>query len=958
MRIHGLTLLTLMLISLATLFFVTSSRNGYEGRAYLIFIPSGAFRDVSPSLLQPLSSYLTDNGMEISVIRNFTSFRSILANASAGDLIINLHGSAIPVPMPYALSGEEGALNFLRDLAVNMSKRGFTFINLAGLPFSYAFNDEEHLSVELGETGVSTFFNALNFSVKVNGYIERAGSLDYAMLTFEGANASKIAGTSLPTKVSATYSISTNVDPFFTLYSTETIGYLGAFKTVAAYSLGKGYYVHVGVWHEPDFVKADIALTSLIYLHVLLNSEPDVYLLAINDTAWYGLDMPSTLAYIGDQLSSMNLSYHVVNSSVDLYRLISSDVRGITLINLHGAVMPIPDEYLITDGTAPAYAYISDLALCVRDKGWILVNIAGYPFSIVANGHAHYWSLLEEGGLAAFLSAASNFTVGGFCWNGMTDRPLAAVLTDIGLKLVNELNISPWNVWAAVMAPNSLKTSAPCLFSLYDTFVTVGDERYQAVAAVMCGKGIFAFSVLDQSTPESVKATVGYLLALMTKRRQLFIQVLDIDSKPVSGVNIRVLIEGNTTIINDLTNAKGWLNLTLSGGRYTLIAEHEGYAPTVTSLDLTVSPESVKMIMEPIQLRAHVVDLLTGDPVPNAQVIVMDNRGTVLSSSYTDVNGCVSFNLPAGIYQVKVSAENYTEYLNPSVELDGITYLEVHLKKLISGVYIRIIDPVKGDVVPFANIKVYGDGRLLFAGKANDEGLVKLNLVNVTSLIIEVYDDDLLVGKSDITVYGLTSLIIDVPAFTDIKYKSLYEREVEKYLSLKRNYNSLLSKYNSLNTKYNSLKDTYAELNETYSSLLEEFQRLEKDYLELRNKYLRLNANFNQLSTNYTLALMNLGNLTRDYEQLRFKLLQLNVTYAQLLEDYHTLLGKYDSLRAWNQTLTAKYEELSKVKERYEGAKRTWPVISSVIAVLGVACGTALGYAYGKRKGEYIVINP
>jgi len=929
-------------------------------KIYLLYLANDAdFIDITPSIKDMLIQRFENNDL-VTVITDMDSYREVLTNASQGDIIVNLHGSVIPLPPPYTSLGSSGAFKFIKDLALNISRRGFAFINIAGLPFKYASNKREHIFIELNEEGIIQFFKVLNYTVKVDGFIKSAGGLDYASITVDGINASKLSDISLPTRVSAIYSISTNLAPLFTLYATDVVGYLRPFETVAAYPLGKGFYIHVGMWYESDNIKIDVVIASLVYLTKLAELTPEVYIIALNDTAWYGVNPYVSLQYLKERLNMLNISYYIVDSNKALYELIMSDMRNVVVINLHGSVIPIPEEYLTSSENTKTsvYEYIVDLARCVRDKGWIYVNVAGYPFSIVACGKSQFWYVTNTAGLSTFLAAASNFTVGGYCWDGLSDRPLGAILTDDGIMTVRELNLKPWEVWGAIIAQYSLNTSAPCLTSLYDTFLLISDRKYRAVASLRYGQGIFAFIGLGQQVPDSVKASLGFLLISIVKPKKLTICVSDSELKPIGTVEVSITV-GNTEIEKGYTNESGIFSTFLSGGIYTIALFHEGFSPLTLQYRLLTLPGNLNVTLEPIQLKIRAIDILTQDPVVNATVTIVDAYGNNVSSMLTDSQGYAIFNLPSGSYYVVIQATGYTQYKSSLIELSSTTYLEVPLRRSFKGLYIRVIDANSRRPLSSMSVKVFEDESLIYEGITNEDGLITVNLANSSTLRVEVYDGNMLVGMSAFTASNLmSSMIVEIPVFKDVKYKSLYQKEVQLYKSLKREYESLLSKYNSLHKKYNSLSDKYSELSKSYSKLKESFLELEDRYLEINKAYFILNRTFNELMVNYTEMLESFENLNNEYKSLEVNFTKLNDMYIQLASNYTVLEDQFNELKAWNATLTTKYNELLEVKNKYESLKRTWPLVSLAIAILSMVIGTALGYAYGKRRGEYLVINP
>ena len=176
-------------------------------------------------------------------------------------------------------------------------------------------------------------------------------------------------------------------------------------------------------------------------------------------------------------------------------------------------------------------------------------------------------------------------------------------------------------------------------------------------------------------------------------RGQIKGKVTDVHGIPMANVLIKVLREGEL-ISTEQTDTAGMFHIVLSAGIYELTVEKEGYYPvTEKEIELEAGGELfLSFRIAPVS-REHMGILsgnVTGVEGPMSDVIlsVMHISSSQIFTNITGSYGNYRFDLPAGIYAVTASMENYH-----SSEFKGI-----HIE---AGIEIRLdisMVPYKGSV--------------------------------------------------------------------------------------------------------------------------------------------------------------------------------------------------------------------------------------------------------------------
>ena len=926
----------ILLVIMSTAVSIHSSASNRN--AYIIWMPSYVeYRFVAPELYDDVVNLLTENDYHIYVLHNPDELYSYLMNGvKKEDILINLHGSVFPLPS--ALQGKDGAIYLIKLISSDI-KKGLHFINIAGLPFAIFSNKGRGYWISLDTQGIETFASDLNYSVSITSYQSISSSLSVAYITKDGEEMAIKDGLDLPSLVSATYSISANIRPYFTIYTTDTKGYFNNYVTVALFHIGNGFYGHVGIDWESYKVKVNAAVLLAMKIREVTNST--VYVIATGDADWYGIDMPSAKTYIEDLLNSLHVNYVIVNSSDTLNSLLN-DKKAI-LINLHGEIFPIARTYLEneSDYSDIAMRYIKDLAKFVKDGGSI-INIAGRPFFALSNRSKNFWYVIGEKGLIAFISLASDYEACAVTYDNTAVGYIGAGITDFGRYLIKNYDDYEY-LWSGVIAPYVIHTDMPLLFSLYAT----NDGQY-AHATFLVGDGTFTFIGLDTHTPKETILTILRAVLNLIQHRELTVTVVESESRQaLSNVYIEISTLNGARVTSYLTKEDGKYTTYLRGGEYTIRALHPSFSPKDITIYLLDLHENVTISLHPTILCISIYNAFTHNPISNANVTVYDMRGNKVAQGKTDDHGRVTFKVRDGEYVVRASAENY-ESQNVTVQVHGNTTLNIFLRNILTKVTITVVDSATGKPLPNVYLKVKSDDITNYKeGITNTKGVVVLTIPSHGPLIIEVYYHNTCVGTTVIESVLLPEEVsIRIPISLEAYYRHKYNEYRAKYENLAGMYSKLNKHYSDLLSEYNGLLNKLKEVNESYIVLRENYTVLLNNYTEVVN-------HLNNLTVLYNEVLKNNTQLMTKIDLLEERLEELNATYMKLLSDYEKLSSKYKNLLEEYNNLTKKYEALS---TSYIKLKKNWPIVTAIAGIVGLIGGVMLGYTYMKRKGEYLVV--
>ncbi|MBX0356899.1 carboxypeptidase regulatory-like domain-containing protein [Halobacillus sp. Nhm2S1] len=157
-------------------------------------------------------------------------------------------------------------------------------------------------------------------------------------------------------------------------------------------------------------------------------------------------------------------------------------------------------------------------------------------------------------------------------------------------------------------------------------------------------------------------------------------RVLDPEGVPLIGASVRVFPSlGLLPIATLVTDGTGSFSLSsLAPGSYLLVATFVNYSTGQTGVSVAPNETSSSTILlspTPSSISGNVRSS-SGEPIPNASVVVLDQNETVLESTVTDGDGNYGFsNLPPGNLQVIVRAVDYSS-MTRGVILEGGDLIE------------------------------------------------------------------------------------------------------------------------------------------------------------------------------------------------------------------------------------------------------------------------------------------
>lgn len=931
-------ILLFMLIPLVLSSLVVTKSGGTK-RAFIIWMPSySEYEFVNPDLYDLIEELLTEEGYVTYTFHDPDELYSYLSTGvRQDDVLINLHGSVFPLPSN--LQGKNGAFKIIELIGSRIKERGLHFINIAGLPFSAFSNKKKGYWIRLDFQGIETFASDLGYDVNVISYHSSPITLTTAHLTKEGDDIATKYSIMMPSMVSATYSLSTNIEPFFSVYSTDARGYFGIFETVALFKLGNGFYGHVGIDWESYKVKVNAAI--LLALKVLEHrGENSLYIIAANDADWYGIDMISAKSYTEELLNSLNVNYSVITRSDDLVNILNKEYDAI-LLNLHGEVFPIPREYISgNDRLGISISYLERLAEFVKNGG-VIINVAGRPFFALSNRLKNFWFMVGERGLISFFSFASDYKACGFVYDHSSHGFIGAELTDFGRSLVRKVYAK--YLWSGVLSPYVINCTIPAIFSFYRT-----KDGLFAHATFIIGEGTFTYIGLSTDTPSETILTIVRVTLELLEKRNIVVKVVEGESgKVLENTYIEVYTVNDIRLASGLTGKDGILTLLMRGGEYIVRVLHPSYSSKSVVTYVINSTEHIVISLYPTMLHINVQDAFTHKPIVNASVTIYDVLNHIISCGTTDNNGYAAFKLKEGEYIISVRAEGY-ESRNATVQVHGNTTFIMLLRNTVTKLTVVVVDSITGTPLSGVLLKVRSsNGSSSYSVTTGINGEAVITLPSKGPLTIEAYYHNVKVGVA----------IVDSPLMPA-------EMKIKLPISLEAYYKT---KYEGLKAKYSNLSKMYSELNTRYTELLSAYEGLMEKYMSVNRSYIELQSNYTMLLNNYTRVVSQLVVLERICNELianntelatennilMEKLHLLNATYLELLSDYNELRDSYEELLNRYTGLIEEYED---VLSKYSRLRKYWPLATAIAGVVGLIGGIMLGYTYIRRRGEYLVV--
>ncbi len=166
-----------------------------------------------------------------------------------------------------------------------------------------------------------------------------------------------------------------------------------------------------------------------------------------------------------------------------------------------------------------------------------------------------------------------------------------------------------------------------------------------------------------------------------------------VDSSPVKWAKVYVVEVNKTYTVNN----EGYFKIPLDPGNYTLVFYAWGYQNKTITVEVIILNGTIV---------GQVVDAKTGDPIPGANVTLVEYNQTVT----TDVNGTFTFNVEPGTYTLFVEAEGYfnaTVSVNVGENETVVVQIPLEPKPVNGTIAGYVVDASTGDPIAGALVWVY-----------------------------------------------------------------------------------------------------------------------------------------------------------------------------------------------------------------------------------------------------------
>lgn len=191
------------------------------------------------------------------------------------------------------------------------------------------------------------------------------------------------------------------------------------------------------------------------------------------------------------------------------------------------------------------------------------------------------------------------------------------------------------------------------------------------------------------------------------------------------------LLQGMSTIATTQSNASGFYTFTnVVPGNYTVEAARTNYVTgtaNVTAAGGTSTTANIALVPQPSTISGNVSN---GGPINNATVMLLNNSGTVIDTTTTNVAGNYSFpNVTPGLYNVSVMAAGFQaqsqSVMTEPNQASIVNFTLVANPGSISG---TIRDSINNAAIPLANVELLDSNGVPVANTtANGSGQYTFN---------------------------------------------------------------------------------------------------------------------------------------------------------------------------------------------------------------------------------------
>ncbi len=301
----------------------------------------------------------------IKIIDNLNDLDTLIRNPPNDAIIINCHDEVTPIPP----SWNNDWTSYFRTIGKNIRDHGWIWVSIMGYPFYY-INDGT-TKIAIGENGIGAVLSVYGGSAT---FWSDSYNVVTANATDTAIDAEKATGINLPSQLvdAPRQSIFVSgIIPSFIFY--ENITGDKVFYASASYRLGRGYIIINGLGGgEPAEVIANISAATALYTKITSSLIPvssssinSVYVLAIPNVggSWVSADgdlstSPGTSQEYYE--SALQLSKRVgikntylIDTLDELKNLILNPPNKIVILNMHGEVLPTPNDWWSSSSSNP-----------------------------------------------------------------------------------------------------------------------------------------------------------------------------------------------------------------------------------------------------------------------------------------------------------------------------------------------------------------------------------------------------------------------------------------------------------------------------------------------------------------------------------------------------------------------------------------------------------------------------
>ena len=171
--------------------------------------------------------------------------------------------------------------------------------------------------------------------------------------------------------------------------------------------------------------------------------------------------------------------------------------------------------------------------------------------------------------------------------------------------------------------------------------------------------------------------------------------------EPLNLVNVYAYNDNGELIAYTKSNASGYYMLPLDPGTYTIVYNRFGYENYTITVDVVVYNGTIT---------GYVTDKVTGDPIQNAEVSILELGITV----YTDSSGFYHVSVPPGRYTVKASAPNYfsdTKSIIVGEQELVVLNFQLYHESMQASLKVHVTEYFTGRPIADVNVSLRGTGK-------------------------------------------------------------------------------------------------------------------------------------------------------------------------------------------------------------------------------------------------------